>query len=81
MVAAGKIPKEGKARSPSTQAVFYVTAVSYVTNPVGDTCRKTLPLPSALLAAVSDRCSARQKDSARQRFCSDKNGNKVILKA
>lgn len=79
MVAPGEIPKEGKARSPSTQAVCYVIAVSSVTNPVGDTCRKTLP--SALLAAVSGPCSARQKDSARQRFSRDKNGNKVILKA
>lgn len=77
MVAPGEIPKEGKARSPSTQAVCYVTAVSYVTSPVGDTGRKTLP--SALLAAVSGPCSARQKDSARPRFSSDKNGNKVIL--
>lgn len=55
MVAPGEIPKEGKARSPSTQAVCYVTAVSYVTSPVGDTGRKTLP--SALLAALSGPCS------------------------
>ena len=73
MVAPGEIPKEGKARSPSTRAVCYVTS------PVGDTGRKTLP--SALLTAVSGPCSAREKDSARQRFSTDKNGNKVILKA